>query len=111
MKGDKPSATAILIAASMAFLRRDPKLGQFVPPRAAEVSTWFVETGSAYSRYWLGASSQKWFRCLVWALERATIPGILAHYALRKCYLEAVTRRSLREGFRQVIILGAGFDT
>jgi methyltransferase (TIGR00027 family) len=111
MKGDKPSATALLIAASMAFLARDPKLGQLVPPRAAEAGVWFVEEYSVYGRILLRVINHKWIRFLCWTLERATVPGILIHYALRKRYLEEVTRRSLREGFRQVVILGAGFDT
>jgi methyltransferase (TIGR00027 family) len=50
-------------------------------------------------------------RPLASLLERATIPGIKLHYALRKRYLEEIARDALREGLRQVVIIGAGFDT
>ncbi|MGH9901631.1 MAG: class I SAM-dependent methyltransferase, partial [Pyrinomonadaceae bacterium] len=44
-------------------------------------------------------------------LERLTIPGIQLHYALRKRRLEEIARASLDEGFTQVVVFGAGFDT
>jgi len=40
-----------------------------------------------------------------------TIPGIQLHYALRKLYLEEITRAALADGIRQVVIFGAGYDT
>jgi methyltransferase (TIGR00027 family) len=35
----------------------------------------------------------------------------LLHYIVRKRYLEDVARECLAEGIRQVVVLGAGFDT
>jgi len=50
-------------------------------------------------------------RPLVSLLERLTVPGIRLHYALRKRCLEELARAALGEGFGQVVVLGAGFDT
>jgi methyltransferase (TIGR00027 family) len=50
-------------------------------------------------------------RPLISVLERVTVPGIRLHYALRKRCLEEVARAALSEGFGQVVVLGAGFDT
>lgn len=111
MKNDSPSATAYLIARSTFFLSRDPMLGSFVPQRSAELSRQFVQARSRFSRWLDGVTNSKIFRPLARALERATIPGIKLHYALRKRYLEEVARDALANGIRQVVVIGAGFDT
>jgi|ERR1044071_1631603 methyltransferase (TIGR00027 family) len=111
MKEDKPSATAYLIARSTFFLSRDPMLGQLVPARSAELCERFVHTRSRFARLLDAAINSKPLRPLAAALERATVPGIKLHYALRKRYLEEIARDALRDGFHQVVVIGAGFDT
>jgi methyltransferase (TIGR00027 family) len=111
MKQNSPSATAYLIARSTFFLSRDPTLGGFVPARSAELSRQFVQARSGFSRWLDTVINSKIFRPLARALERATIPGIKLHYALRKRYLEEVARDALANGIRQVVVIGAGFDT
>jgi len=39
------------------------------------------------------------------------IPGLALHQALRKRFIERVVRAALARGCRQVVVLGAGFDT
>jgi methyltransferase (TIGR00027 family) len=111
MKQNSPSATAYLIARSTFFLSRDPKLGSFVPKHSAELSEQFVQARSRFSRWLDTIINSRSFRPLARALERATIPGIKLHYALRKRYLEEVARGALACGLRQVVVIGAGFDT
>jgi methyltransferase (TIGR00027 family) len=100
-----------LIALSTVCLRGDPQWGHLVPPLAAEASVWFLEAAEDPPGLLLHAIPRRWFRRLARAAERLTIPGILLHYAARKRYLEEVVRTSLHEGFTQVVILGAGYDT
>jgi methyltransferase (TIGR00027 family) len=111
MKEDRPSATAYLIARSTLFLSRDPLLGQLVPERSAELCERFVHTRSLFARLLDAVINSRPLRPLATALERATVPGIKLHYALRKRYLEEIARDALREGLRQVVVIGAGFDT
>jgi methyltransferase (TIGR00027 family) len=59
----------------------------------------------------LQAIESRWLRWLPAAIERLTIPGIQLHYLVRKRFVEEVARASLSEGFSQIIIVGAGFDT
>jgi methyltransferase (TIGR00027 family) len=106
MTHSRPSATAYLVAKGLLFLSFDPELGFLVPASAAEASGWFVE-----SQRLLRSMERPWFRALVRLLQSLSVPGILLHYALRKRYLEETVRNGLRDGFRQVVILGAGFDT
>ena len=52
-----------------------------------------------------------WARRLVFGAERALLAGIIAHYLARKRWIEIQVREALRLGIRQVVVLGAGFDT
>jgi methyltransferase (TIGR00027 family) len=111
MKTDRPSATALLIARATVFLARDPRWGQLVPPLAAEASREFLEASSPRAKRFLAIVEKDWLRKSVAVAEWLTIPGIVLHYAVRKRFLEQVARRSLATGTRQVVVLGAGFDT
>jgi methyltransferase (TIGR00027 family) len=110
LRKQKPSATACLIAASLGFCSRDSKLTELVNPLAARAGDWFMEAYGRPATFFIAALRQSWFKPVVYAVERSTIPGILLHYLLRKRYLEETAHRLLDQGIRQVVILGAGFD-
>jgi methyltransferase (TIGR00027 family) len=111
MKEDRPSATAYLIARSTLFLSRDPVMGRLVPERSAELCERFVHARPRLARIFDAAMNSRPLRPLSMALERMTIPGIKLHYALRKRRLEEITRDAIQNGCRQVVVIGAGFDT
>ena len=111
MKDGQPSATARLIARSLLLLSQDPAFASLVPPRSEETGGWFLEAcGENPARFRLLAG-QPWFRRLLFRVERSTTPGLLVHYALRKRRMEEAVREGLAAGARQVVVLGAGFDT
>jgi methyltransferase (TIGR00027 family) len=110
MKLQQPSATAGLVARGVALVSREPGLAQLVSPLSAEASAWCIEAASPHGRQLVRALDRRWFRSAARLLERLALPGITLHYVLRKRYLEDVARRSIREGCRQVVVLGAGFD-
>ena len=94
----------------MGFCSHDPKRAGLVNPLAAEASRWFMESYGMPATFFTDVLSKPWFRPIVNAFERSTIPGILLHYLVRKRYLEETARKFLGQGIRQVVILGAGFD-
>ena len=109
MSSATPSSTAQLIARSIVFLDADRDVAPLLPPRAAEVSCWFLEgLGLLKSTR---ALTRPPFRWVVSLLERHLLPGIFLHYVLRKRWLEDAVRDAVHEGFKQVVVLGAGFDT
>ncbi|HUE95398.1 MAG TPA: SAM-dependent methyltransferase, partial [Longimicrobiaceae bacterium] len=62
-----------------------------------------------------GRLTERWFvsgggRRLVAAVEKAILPGIQLHYAVRKRYIEGAVEEAIRLGGRQVVVLGAGMD-
>jgi len=111
MKQNKASATANLIAASTIFLSKDPQLNILVPSSWSQTCSWFVEEYSSFGCTLLKLIPHPWFRFLIRQVERLGVQGFMAHVILRKHCLEEFTRECLSEGFKQVVILGAGFDT
>jgi methyltransferase (TIGR00027 family) len=99
---DRPSSTAALIAASTVFLSRDPALAEFVPAGAADIcARCLTERQLLLTR----------LRWLPRAAERATIPGLMLHFMLRKRWIEQAVRGAIQRGCRRVIVIGAGYDT
>jgi methyltransferase (TIGR00027 family) len=111
MRENAPSATAYLIAASIAYSAREPNMAFLTPSHASALSNWVLADSLPQGSLLLWALQQRWFRACVRRLERATLPGIQAHYLVRKRGIEDATRRALEEGVRQVVVLGAGFDS
>lgn len=108
MKGDHPSSTACLITRSLVSQLYEPTLRSLLPERAAEISRLFV---ARRAPLFLRALKRASFRALLRRVEHMALPGIRLHYLLRKRYLEEIARASLAGGVRQVVVLGAGFDT
>lgn len=111
MRATTASATAYLIAESTVLSADTPGLASLIPSGAAELCARFIRPSTTF------AAGKRWFRHSragrlgLEVLERISIPGIRLHYALRKKYLDEIVRTAVAEGFEQVVVLGAGFDT
>jgi len=109
MREDRPSSTAALIAAATVFLARDPRLAALVPAGAAPRCARCLESVSLLRA--VQAVSHPALRWAARLAERATVPGLLLHFMLRKRWIEEAVRAALAEGWEQVVVIGAGFDT
>jgi methyltransferase (TIGR00027 family) len=110
VQNDQASRTALLIAASLVLLHRDPKYSDLVSRTSADLCAQMLEGHSGQTRLFLRIVRQDWFRPIAKLIERLTIPGILLHYALRKKCNAGLVRSTLIDGATQVVIIGAGFD-
>ena len=107
MKEDAASATALLVAGGVAFHSTHPRYGFLVPSDAGEMSRRFLSAAGAPVK-----SGASWIDRMVVSLQEAlTVPGITLHYVLRKRAIEDRVRAAIAEGFRQLVVLGAGLDT
>jgi methyltransferase (TIGR00027 family) len=111
VRADRPSSTALLIAAATVFLARDLRLAQLVPPGAAELSARCLAAVSPRRLALVELASRPALRWAARLAERATIPGLLAHFMLRKRWIEQAARAALADGIGQLVVVGAGFDT
>ena len=110
MQNEKASRTALVIAASLVLLHRDPKHSGLVSKTSADLCAQMLEMHSSQTRLFLKIVRQDWFRPVARLIERITIPGILLHYILRKKCIAGLVRSALINGATQVVIVGAGFD-
>jgi methyltransferase (TIGR00027 family) len=110
VQNNQASRTALLIAASLVLLHRDPKYSGLVSRTAADFCAQILDAHSAQTRLFLQIVRQNWFRPIAKLIERITIRGILLHYVLRKKCIAGLVRSALINGATQVVIIGAGFD-
>ncbi len=109
MREDRPSSTAILIAAATVFLSRDRLVRGLVPVDAARWCALCLDAlGLLAVVRALSHPALRWVGRLA---ERATIPGLLLHFMVRKRWIESAVRAALAAKHEQVVVVGAGFDT
>lgn len=109
MKKDQASSTAFTVAQGVLYIAGHSKQAHLV---SEEMKTATVQILSSSEQ------GQKRLRQLnsyitrfVPLLEKLTLPGITLHYVLRKRYIENCAQQAIQDGAKQVIVLGAGFDT
>jgi methyltransferase (TIGR00027 family) len=110
MKSGQASCTAKLIAASTILLAADPSTSQLVAPEASALCEAMLSRRRS-DRLLAWSASFAPTRALWRLLERLVLPGIVSHYWHRKRWIERRCRESIAEGFRRVVVIGAGFDT
>jgi methyltransferase (TIGR00027 family) len=108
MNCNRASGTAQLIAAATVMCRADAFRAP--PPGAAEWCE-HILANSLGGRLLLTAVRGR-MRSAFWCrVERLALPGIVSHWMRRKRAIDRLTRDAAREGFRQLVVLGAGLDT
>ena len=110
MKATQASSTAQVVAASLLWLAHSHHGQALLPPDPANWRSHMLST-TATSRLLRRSAQWPVTRWLWKALEQATLPGIIEHYARRKQRIEHHCRAALARGAKQVVVLGAGLDT
>ncbi len=108
MRADQASNTALIVAAGLQLARPCEGYAPSMPDEAIRRGAGILRTGYPT----IAALLQRpVFVRACHALERATLPGILLHYALRKQRLRQHAVLAIAGGCTQVVVLGAGLDT
>src|SRR5439155_18549720 len=105
VQNEKASRTALVIAASLVLLHRDPKHSALVSNTSADLCAQMLEMHSSQTRLLLKILRQGWFRPVAKLIERMTIPGSLLHYILRKKCIAGLVRSALINGATQVVVI------
>lgn len=108
MRENKASNTALVVAAGLQLATATPSLGHLMPHDAIRRGADLLRAAHPHMAALL---PKAWFRRLALSLERATLPGISLHFALRKRRLRQHAQEAIDAGCRQIVVLGAGFDT
>lgn len=105
MRGDKPSATAMLVAASVA--RHGTAHG--LPAVAVDLAERSLALGASHGSAVAIMAGTRFGRWLLAALERLALPGLGAHHCARKAWFWKRLQPTPTVE-RQVLWLGVGFD-
>jgi len=110
MKADEASSTAYTVSQGIVYSGRYSPDRQYVPEPLLQSNELILKSSRA-GRKLLRQLSHPLYRMLLRIFERLTLPGMAFHYVLRKTYIERCVRQAIDSGAKQVIVLGAGFDT
>jgi methyltransferase (TIGR00027 family) len=99
------------VALAVAFVGSDERYGSLVPRDAADMSLACVKASPGPLRWAMWFWEKPWMRNRLKRREARTLPGFALHIAARKRAVEDHVRKAIGEGFAQVVIVGAGYDT
>jgi methyltransferase (TIGR00027 family) len=111
MRNGKASATARLIARSTVLLSMEKKYSAVSDLTMARLSRMFTDEYSGNRDPLVILMKVGLIRRIILFLEQFVLRGIFLHYALRKKHIRLISQKSVEEGFNQLVVLGAGFDT
>ena len=111
MNTNKPSSTAIFVANGVWWVANHEHLSVEVPEQMGRYNFEMVKyiNGGVFS---VQNSFGRWIlKMKTSVMLKAAMPGFYLHFAIRKrCIAESV-RTAIDNGARQLIVIGAGFDT
>lgn len=106
----RPSRMAIEVARSLVYLSRDRRFAQFLPRRSAELTEELLVAAGLLPRSMQRLLGERWFHRFGDTLaDHVGIPSW--HFGLRKRFVDDEVRTSISQGARQLLVVGAGFDT
>lgn len=108
MKG--ASSTARLIAASIVLQDEQRVAVAWLPSMTIALSRAMMQSSGVTTRMLLKGLRIAWVRALLKKIESRLLPGIQAHYLLRKNHIAFRARQLVDAGIKQVLVLGAGMD-
>lgn len=110
MKADQLSLTAAFLAVKFYGLNRIKKFSSLFDDSVIRFYDQLVQTLPSPIRYYHFWLKFGWVRKLcIWS-EELLLPGDLLHVVARKWLIQKMTQQLRDEGYKQLIVLGAGFD-
>lgn len=107
----KSSHTAAKVARGVVFLARDPVHARLLPEGAAESLESFALAAGALKPWMCRLFDSKLYRKSVFGIVGGLWSGELMRLTLRKRFMDDEARAAIAAGARQLLIVGAGYDT
>ncbi len=112
MKKGRISQTALKVALGMITLSVKDDWAQRIPPGLVELSErLLLASGSpGYGPGLMRASKKQWM-VRVYKIQDRMMPGQWEGFGHRKIFMQEQVEAAIEQGARQVLVVGAGFDT
>ena len=111
MRPDRPSLTARVIARGVVFAAGDRRLREILPPDAVELDSRLLLEAGVVKPWMLRLYRRPWYRSFFAWVVRNSATGQLVTLPVRKRFMDDEARRAIEGGARQLLVVGAGFDT
>jgi methyltransferase (TIGR00027 family) len=111
MRAERPSLTARVIARGVAFVAEDSRLRGILPPGAVELNSKLLLEAGVLKPWMVRLYRQAWYRRFFGWVVRNTATGQIMTLPVRKRFMDDEARRAIDGGARQLLVVGAGFDT
>jgi methyltransferase (TIGR00027 family) len=112
VKQGRISQTALKVALALITLSVKDDWAQRLPPGLVEITErLLLASGSpGYGPRMMRASKQQWM-IRVYQIQDLLMPGQWVGFGHRKIFMQQQVEAAIEQGARQVLVLGAGFDT
>lgn len=112
MQNLRPSETALKVAYGLLSLSAKPGWRDRLPAELAPLTETLILEAKVfgYNRSVVGLSRRRWMVGLYDRFEKI-LPGVFEGIGERKLFMDWAVERTIGEGAKQVLIVGAGFDT
>jgi methyltransferase (TIGR00027 family) len=112
MKQGRMSQTALKVALGLVSLSAKDDWAKRLPPDLVEVSERLLLASGApgYGPRMMRAAKQLWMIRL-WQIQDLMMPGQFEGFGHRKIFMQQQVEAAIKQGARQVLVVGAGFDT
>lgn len=111
MPRNRPSSTARKVASDFLYRVEEPAVSRLAPAGSVAATIDVLTAAGLLKPWMMSLIRQPWYRRFADAIERSTMPGHLLHLVLRKRFIDDEVRASIARGVRQVLVVGAGYDT
>ncbi len=111
MRSDRPSVTAIKIARGIVFVAEDPRVRELLPSGTVELNAQILREARLLTPSTEKLYRKPWFQSFAHWVARRTTPGQMMTLPTKKRFLDDEVRRAIEGGARQLLLVGAGFDT
>ena len=112
MKQGRISQTALKVALSLVTLSVKDDWAQRLPPGLVEMSERLLVASESpgYGPRLMRMSKQQWM-IRAYEIQDRLLPGMFEAFGHRKIYVQEQVQDAIKHGARQVLVVGAGFDT
>lgn len=110
MKEGLVSRTAMLIAASQLQAEQDAVLSRYLEPEAISISQAVLQKSGARGVLLQGLIQSSAGRYILQFFEWLLLPGLPAHFVLRKHLIRQLLEQAIRDGASRLVVVAAGFD-
>ena len=111
MRDGRVSHTALEVARALVYLGREPTIAPLLPRHAASMTEGLLLATGNLQPWMIDLYNRRGVHAVLELICDAFAKGMIERVGLRKRFVDDEVREAIEQGFEQVLVVGAGFDT